>query len=151
MNTPLTHLTFDLVSVAEILPLRHKILRAGKPFEAAKLPEDILPDTIHFAAKTNPYTVIACLTLTPKPYKKLTNSIQLRGMAVDTAYQSKGVGRMLYNKAEKWLKTQEAQAVWCNARIKAVDFYTSCGFTIESKEFFVPLIGPHYIMVNYFL
>ena len=44
------------------------------------------------------------------------------------------------------LKEKDTVLVWCNARVKAIDFYKKQGFTIHGDKFDIPLIGAHYMM-----
>jgi hypothetical protein len=38
--------------------------------------------------------------------------------------------------------------VWCNARTPAVGLYERAGFAIESGEFEIEGIGPHFVMAR---
>ena len=71
---------------------------------------------------------------------------QLRGMAVLEAYQGKGLGNILVTEGERRLKAQGYDLLWCNARIKALNFYTRKGFKIEGEPFEIEPIGTHYLL-----
>ncbi len=71
---------------------------------------------------------------------------QLRGMATLESFQKKGYGKLLLEKAEMILKEKDTGLVWCNARVRATDFYKKQGFTIHGNEFDIPLIGGHFMM-----
>ncbi|MBS1503675.1 MAG: GNAT family N-acetyltransferase, partial [Bacteroidetes bacterium] len=45
-----------------------------------------------------------------------------------------------------YLRGQKANYIWCNARKKALKFYTNMGFEVISDEFEVPNIGPHRVL-----
>ena len=135
----------------EILGLRARELRAGKPEDAARFPEDHDPGTYHFAAFATD-RLIGCLTLirtdsSPQP------SWQLRGMATDSGWRHKGVGRSLLVHAEARIRDLAAAQpdaigarIWCNARTTAVAFYERMGYRTLSGEFMIEKVGPHYKM-----
>jgi len=61
---PRSQLQFSQVSVDLILPLRHRMLRQGMPFESARFPGDADDATVHFAAvQTVDEKAVCCLTL----------------------------------------------------------------------------------------
>ncbi|RUA10307.1 MAG: GNAT family N-acetyltransferase [Flavobacteriia bacterium] len=74
------------------------------------------------------------------------NQYQLRGMATLEEFQKKGLGKLLIEHSEKILQERNAGLVWCNARVKALNFYKKQGFLIYGKQFEIPLIGGHYVM-----
>ena len=71
---------------------------------------------------------------------------QLRGMAILEAYQGKALGRELLQAGEKHLRSLNIELLWCNARIKALNFYLRLGFTIEGDPFEIPDVGTHYLL-----
>jgi len=82
-------------------------------------------------------------------YKDLRGEqYQLRGMATKEIYQGKGLGKILVIKSEEILKSKNAQFIWCNARVKALGFYTKLGFKIIGNEFDIPPIGGHFVMIK---
>lgn len=138
-------LTLRRVQIGEILPLRARLLRSGKPEETARFNEDELPDTLHFGAFLDEVPV-GCLTLLHNPGRK-PPTWQLRGMGTEFSYQKMGIGRALLAFAEEdRLHNYGAIRIWCNARIHAVPFYLKSGYSITSKEFEIPGIGKHYRM-----
>ncbi len=147
----MNEIRFRETPVEEILDLRARELRAGKPWEAARFPEDHDPDTMHFAARAGE-RVIGCLTLI-KTDTGASPSWQLRGMATDKAWQHKGVGKGLLLFAEGRLRTHASAQpdiagvrIWCNARTGAAPFYIRMGYKTVSEEFLIEKIGPHYKM-----
>lgn len=46
------------------------------------------------------------------------------------------------------LNSIDADLIWCNARIKAVNFYENLGFEKLGDKFMIPEIGEHYIMAK---
>lgn len=134
-------------SLDEILPLRHRILRTGFPYDAARFPEDGDQGTIHYGLFIED-EVKVCLTLIPNQLDG-KKAWQLRGMAADVRVQGKGLGGRLVNFALKdALREGYSSIFWCNARKAATRFYSQNGWKIISEEFMVPVFGPHYKMLK---
>jgi GNAT superfamily N-acetyltransferase len=72
--------------------------------------------------------------------------IQLRGMATLSEFQGKGIGNQLLNFSIVYLKGQQANYLWCNARKAAYRFYLGIGFEFISEEFEIGIIGTHRVM-----
>lgn len=133
------------VTADEILDLRGRELREGKPLNSGRFPEDNLETTIHYGAFIDDQPV-ACLTLI-RQEDSSPPAWQLRGMATDTRYQRQGIGKTLWNFVEKDLKKEFPEFhIWCNARVKAIPFYTEMGFSVTSSIFHIDQIGLHYKM-----
>ncbi len=131
------------VDVEAILDLRHRILRADKPFEAAHFDCDDAAQ--HFAA-IEADKVVACLSFVENPLGD-DAGWQLRGMACDASCQGKGIGKQLLSYAENIIANDaENILLWCNAREKAVGFYQRCGWEIISDIFDIEHVGPHFKM-----
>ena len=131
--------------VAEIMPLRHRVLRYGKPLESAIFPGDSEFGTIHYAA-IDDSGIQSCLSMMRSSWEG-NPAWQLRGMATDKSIQGKGYGGILLRFVEKDILHEKFAAVfWCNAREVAVPFYVKNGWIIESGPFDIVLIGPHYKM-----
>jgi len=134
-------------TIHEILDLRHKVLRPGRPLETAEFPGDDQPGTRHFAAYDDGVTVV-CLTLMQSIWEG-SRAWQLRGMATDVSVQGRGYGTELMRFAmadvarEGW-----SDLFWCNARLAAVPFYERNGWRIASEAFDIPVIGPHHKMIR---
>jgi len=136
-------------AVEEILPLRHRILRAGLPPESARFDGDEAETTRHWAALTAEADgraedkVVACLSLMLNFWNG-EPAWQLRGMAVDEAHQGLGLGQDLLMRAEAAVANEEkAGWLWCNARTPAAGFYQKQGWTVVSEVFEIPTAGPH--------
>ena len=136
-----------IVDVDSILELRHKVLRHGKPFESCFYKEDIISSTIHLAAVIRD-TIVSCATFYSEKNNNIAhkNSFRLRGMATEEKFRKKGFGKLLLKTAEKRISEKGSNNLWCNARIKAVPFYISCGYKISGQLFDIHSIGPHYMM-----
>ncbi|HEV7302121.1 MAG TPA: GNAT family N-acetyltransferase [Tepidisphaeraceae bacterium] len=136
--------TVRTATADEIIDLRHRMLRQGLPREAAKFEIDANPHTLHAAALASD-VVVGCATFTPCPLDT-EPAWQLRGMAVDGAWQNAGLGRAVLAFMEGQLRDRSVTLLWCNARTPAVPFYQRQGWRVISDEFHIPTAGPHFRM-----
>src|SRR5579862_4850490 len=90
-------------AVAEIIPLRHRILRAGLPIEAADFDGDDAPTTLH-AAVFDASNVISCASLMLDQWQSKT-AWRLRGMATEENWRGRGVGAALLQYLIDWATT----------------------------------------------
>jgi len=139
-------ITIRRVTVESILPLRHRILRAGLPAEAAAFDGDADASTLHYAACRGAEPV-ACLSLMASAWEGRP-AWQLRGMATDAPEQGRGLGRRLLEHAvAEGRRTAPDRLFWCNARTSAIGFYERFGWRVASERFDIPTAGPHVRMV----
>ena len=145
--------TIRPAAVGEILGLRHRVLRAGLPAEAARFEGDDEPRTIHLAAVEGGGAVVGCLSLLRRPWVADGGegpAWQLRGMAVDPSRQRSGVGGALLAAAEGAAAASGGPTLmWCNARKIALGFYETHGWRVASDEFDIPTAGPHRRMTRH--
>jgi len=141
-------ITINIVRVAfdQIVDLRYDVLRAGLPRSAAYFPGDDHPQTVHLAAKDGE-KIVGCATILLNEWNGQP-ACQLRGMAVDPAYQSHGVGKEILGDIERVAREAGVKIVWANARVPASAFYRKNGWEIVSEEFEIPTAGPHFKMVR---
>lgn len=135
------------IASTETYPVRHIVLRAGKPIESCQFQGDELKTTNHFGYYIN-NQIIGVISLF-----EIDNSLfiaqrpfQIRGMAVLPTFQKQGVGEALVKEAEKFCTTQKADLIWFNARSTAVGFYQKMGYEIVGSEFEIKEVGPHFLM-----
>jgi GNAT superfamily N-acetyltransferase len=137
----------DVVEVESILDLRWRVLRAALPRESARFDGDNEPATRHFAAIADD-AVIGCVTILQRPWHE-DPAWQLRGMAIDDAWQRRGVGERLLRRVEEYvLAHPHSLQLWCNARVPASGFYQKLGWTVASDVFDIPTAGPHVKMTR---
>jgi predicted GNAT family N-acyltransferase len=129
---------------SEIIDLRHRVLRAGLPREAAIFDGDDLPTTKHFLAEHDG-KIIACATMLLNQWQGEA-AWQVRGMAVEPNFRGQGIGRQLLATIESG--AGDVRLLWCNARVPAMEFYRSAGWAIASDEFEIPSAGPHFKMIK---
>ena len=138
------------VSYQSVLPLRAKVLRAGKTAEECLLPKDKMNTTYHFAAFEQSRIIgVATVQQENHPYLKANAPYRLRGMAADVDFRKRGVGRAIMVQVESFLKNHNVDLLWFNARINAFPFYQSMGFEFDGELFELPDIGPHKVMYKY--
>ncbi|HEY2082471.1 MAG TPA: GNAT family N-acetyltransferase, partial [Verrucomicrobiae bacterium] len=129
------------VSIEVIIALRHRLLRAGLPLEAAQFPGDEAPSTWHvavFASSEETAPPISCASFMLNSYKD-EPAWQLRGMCTDDLYQGQGFGGKLLECAEAAiLQDSKVRLFWCNARVPALRFYERQGWIVDSEEFDIP-------------
>ncbi|MEB3299275.1 MAG: GNAT family N-acetyltransferase [Candidatus Sericytochromatia bacterium] len=134
-------------SLELVRPLRHRVLRAGQPFEASLFAGDELPDSRHLAAWMAG-RLIGCCTLIRAEHPGVPQARwQLRGMAVEPEHRSRGVGRALLRWIESDLGRQGELSLWCNARLTARAFYAREGWR-EVGEVFEAVGLPHIVMAR---
>ena len=139
-----------IVSSSQVIDLRHRVLRAGMPRDTAIFPGDDEPTTFHLAAFDADETVVGCVTLLRRSlYPTDPPAWQLRGMAVAPEVQRAGVGAALMEQVESTIaRSNFSRQLWCNARVPAVAFYTSQGWTPVGEVFDYPTAGPHQVMMK---
>lgn len=96
-------------SLEEVLPLRIEILRNGQLEPSAHHQEDVLQDTFHLAYFDD-HQVIGIASFHPvslSEYKGL--GYQLRGMAVKSNLQKKGIGKQILLFGEEELKKKKSK------------------------------------------
>lgn len=150
--TNIYHIKNSLVSVKEITasatyPVRHKVLRQGKPIESCAFNNDELASTFHFGLYYyNELIGVASFLKNAHAQFSNKNQYQLRGMAILQQFQGKKFGELLLNESLKTLKTKGITFTWCNAREQAVGFYINYGFQVAGNAFQIPEIGTHFVM-----
>ncbi|KJD33511.1 hypothetical protein PK35_06585 [Tamlana nanhaiensis] len=127
--------------------VRHPVLRPGKPFETCIFDGDTLSTTYHFGIYENE-TLLGICSCFKNNHNDLSDSsqYQLRGMAVLSNQQGKGLGKLVLNYAEDFVKNLGTTTIWCNAREVATNFYVNNGYTVFGKAFEIESIGTHYKM-----
>ena len=132
----------------QIVDLRHRLLRLGRPRESAIFAGDELPTTLHFAAFSPTGQALCCLTLMLSTWEGRP-AWQLRGMATDTSLQRTGIGRRLVHFALNAAQAAnpDIRLFWCNARVPASGFYQKLSWQVVSEPFDIPSAGPHVRMI----
>lgn len=125
--------------------IRQKVLRENIPLPY-EFPGDFDKTTTHFGFFVDNQLVSVATILKSSHHYFKGNQYQLRGMATLTAYQGQAIGSKLLTEIMKHLKTKNAEILWFNARIKALNFYQKLGFQTIGEEFNIKYVGGHYVM-----
>lgn len=125
--------------------LRLEVLKTNKDY-IYKYKGDFDEKTIHYGAFEEAKN-IGIVTLMENGNALLNGKqMQLRGMAVVTETQSKGVGKELVKKAIETSIEKGVKTLWCNAREHIIDFYKKQGFKIKGERFYIEHVCFHYLM-----
>ncbi len=138
--------TIKQITAEETWPVRHPVLRKGRPLKDVYMEADEKESTFHVGIFHKEAIIgVASFMDDSKPIFKGIQ-YRLRGMAVLPEYRRRGIAELLLKKGEKILKERNCTLLWFNARIIAVSFYKNMGYETIGPEFDIPLIGPHYLM-----
>ena len=139
--------TIQKIIAQDTYPVRHQVLRSGKPIESCQFQGDELETTHHFGYYLNKQIIgVISLFEIDNDHLAAEKSFQIRGMAVLPSFQKQGIGEALVKEAEKFCTTQKADLIWFNARTSAVGFYQKMGYEILGPEFEIYDVGPHFLM-----
>ncbi len=135
------------ITATDTYPIRHIVLRVGKPIESCHFEGDELVSTCHLGYFLN-NQLIGVISLFEAKNLLLggEKSFQIRGMAVLDSHQKKGIGYALIKEAEAFCKKQKTTLIWFNARTSAVGFYKTMDYEIVGPEFEIKDVGPHFLM-----
>lgn len=125
-----------------ILALRYKILR--QPWNQSKesATDGLEAGNVNAFIEDENGNAIACGRL-----QENENKIgQVRFMAVDNAYQGKGLGKLILKFLEEKGKEMQLQKIELHARENALNFYESAGYTLKEISYKLWDIIQHYLM-----
>jgi len=133
------------IEAHQTYPLRHALLRKGMPLSSCHLEGDNTSETLHLGAFESENLVgILSAYLNPCPEHRNLRGVQLRAMAVATAYQRKGIASQLIQSVFKRIEEHlNPDCIWLNARIAANALYESNGFLPIGTTFEIEPIGTH--------
>ena len=135
------------INSIDTYPVRHEVLRKGKPIETCQFKGDDDENTIHFGLYQNERLIgIISIFKEKNDLFSETNQFQIRGMAVLEAFQGKGFGAELVKEAENHCINLNTKLIWFNARENAVSFYKKLDYKIIGDSFLIPDVGIHFVM-----
>lgn len=135
------------IQAHEVLPLRSKVLRNGiSELKECIFVTDNKLDSFHLGFFLNEEIISVASFHQEKKEGYIGLGYKLRGMATAQNYQGLGYGNRLINFAIVYLRGQQANYLWCNAREIAFKFYLGLGFEFISDPFEIPEIGTHRAM-----
>jgi N-acetylglutamate synthase-like GNAT family acetyltransferase len=140
MEIELRQITTQDAEYQELLQLRNRILR--EPLGMNLMDEDLSHDADDkiFTAFSD-QKMIGCVMLKPLSEKE----IKLRAMAVDEAFQGRGIGKRLVEYAEDEARKCGYETIVLHARMVAKEFYAQQGYDAVSDEF-IEVTIPHIAM-----
>ena len=135
------------ISSLETYPVRHEVLRKGKPIETCQFKGDDDENTTHFGlyVEDKLIGIISIFKENNILFPEL-NQVQIRGMAVLEEFQGKGFGAELVREAENHCISLNTDLIWFNARENAVPFYKKLNYIIIGDSFLIPDVGIHFAM-----
>ena len=133
------------IKAEDTYPIRKVVLREGMTL-SHEMNGDHDAETLHLGLfESGELVCIGSFMKTSKEIFK-GSQFQLRGMASVKKAQGKGFGKLLLDEAEKTLKNQGVEILWCNARTVALGFYKKLGYQLVGNVFQVEQVGPHFVM-----
>ncbi|WP_191860463.1 GNAT family N-acetyltransferase [Hanstruepera ponticola] len=141
-------LSLKTISAQETYPVRHPILREGRPLSECEFEGDEDPTTIHLGLYSKEKLIgVATFLKKSNPCFSEKVQYQLRGMAILQRFQNKGLGKIILDEAERLL-TNKCHRIWFNARKIAVNFYEKNGYKKTGEPFEIANVGVHYVMTK---
>lgn len=129
-------------------PLRHRVLWPHIQTEAeCVIDGDQNPEVIHLGV-FHEKQLVSIGSLFPLHSPRLSQRVQfrLRAMATDPDFRNQHAGKQLILFAIELLRSRGTEVLWCDARLHAVGFYKSLGFSLLPEIYEVKHIGPHQFM-----
>lgn len=104
--------------------LRYRVLRApwGQPKDTEK--DDFEPISQHFMAVDENEKVVGVI----KMFEKENGVGWVSHLAIDPAYQKKGIGRLLMDTVEKAAKEKGYHVIGCMSRLNTTSYFERFGF-----------------------
>jgi GNAT superfamily N-acetyltransferase len=122
----------------EIFPLRHAVLRPGRPVSASVYGED--ESAVHIGAWDDGL-LVGCASVFPEQWAGSADrpaeptAWRLRGMAVDPSRHRTGVGREVLAAVVQAAREAGVPMLWANGRTSALSFYEANGWLVVGEEF----------------
>jgi GNAT superfamily N-acetyltransferase len=145
-----TPIAIRSVPVEVVRPLRHRVLRPGRPEAAVHSDRDDDPTTVHLAAFAGE-TVAGVVTMFPDPFLDDPRTAErFRWMAVDQRWRGSGVGGALMRHAASLAHAGGVELLWAHGRDSALRFYEGLGFQIVGDGYVdaVTEIAHHHVVIE---
>lgn len=135
------------IKAIDTYPIRHKMLRPNGTLEDCIFQGDNDELTFHLGAFVDKKLVsVASFYFERNPIFPDPYQYRLRGMATLPDYQGQGLSSALLRTAFPVIKQNQCTLLWCNARERAMGFYTKVGFQPHGELFTIQNIGKHMLM-----
>ncbi|MFO7819073.1 MAG: GNAT family N-acetyltransferase [Halanaerobacter sp.] len=121
----------ELDNLNEAFALRKEVFVAGQG-----VPEDVEIDdkedrAYHFLVKNNRELVATCRV------RIIDNYAKLERMAVKEGYRKQGIGSLLIDRVEEFVKDKNLAKIKLHAQVKVQDFYEKNDYQLSSEEEFM--------------
>ncbi|MCE2847310.1 MAG: GNAT family N-acetyltransferase [Sphingobacteriales bacterium] len=145
LQSVMTYTIIDPVQTGksfEYYDLRWRILRQpwGQPKGTER--DDQEDESVHRLLVDDSGHVLACGRL----HMNSADEAQVRYMAVEGTFRSKGYGRLILSELEEVASLAGASKIVLQAREPALGFYQACGYTVIAKTFLLYGEIQHYLM-----
>lgn len=140
------------LTAVETYPVRHPVLRPGRPIEDCFFMLDDHPSSLHLGLELGGsiVSVISALPIQCSFFPK-DKAMRLRGIATLDQFQKQGYGSKLIQFIENELKEQKIELLWLNARIESSAFYSKLGYEPIGDFFNIDRIGIHQMFYKSFM
>ncbi len=137
----------EAVDAEAVRPLRGEILRPGQSGDQLAFPGDDAPDSLHVAGALDGRIVgVGSVMRDGHPVTPRVGDWRVRGMATSEDMRGRGIGAAMLARCEAHARNAGGGRLWCNARVRAREFYERAGLEVEGELFDIPTIGAHYLM-----
>ena len=136
------------INASDTYPIRQQVLVPDHDLKKVKFESDDDEDiSFHLGAfKDSQLVSVASFYYDRNTTFPEQHQYQLRGMATLPEFQGQGLSSALLRTAFPVIKSNQGSLIWCNAREKAIGFYTKVGFAPTGDVFTIPNIGKHILM-----
>lgn len=121
-------MNIQTITLQEALPVRHQVLWPNKPIEFCIVKGD--EAGVHFGAKIdNKIVSVASIYIDNR-------EARLRKFATYSSYQGRGIGTAILEHILNYLRNQDVDYFWCDARESAINFYQRFNMKSNGKRFY---------------
>lgn len=140
-----------IITAIDTFPVRHPVLREGKPLDTCHFEGDNSENTIHFGYYVDEILVgVVTLSKESNSLYDYNHQYRVRGMAVLDSFRKRNIGKKLIEHCESFVIENNGEIIWFNARKIALDFYKKVGYEIYGDGFEIADIGLHFVMFKTF-
>lgn len=126
------------VEPSALYDLSRRVLRENDPRVNVENPQDGLASSLHYGGLLGQRVVVsASVFAAPSPVTGRHDAYQLRYMATDFDVQGRGLGGVVLSYVLDDLARRGVAEIWANARVTALNFYTSSGWDVVPDSLFV--------------
>ena len=126
-NQPFPPIEVRRIAPEETVDIRHRVMWPDRPRSDVLLPGD--QDALHFGA------ILSGTLIGVGSFFQDGAAYRLRKLAVEPAFQGKGIASTLIEVATQHLRTNGCTSIWCDARLSASEFYARIGFRLDPRVF----------------